>query len=141
MKTRAHDTYRSELDAALARLDALRDHATACEPCAMRAEGRSKRRAALAELGRRTAAGVLGLFLALVATSALLAACVGLLLVINDASAATPPRCADFGCGGFGPNPQNVPSEVVFCVLAFSAFGAAIWGIRRCWRWEGAENT
>lgn len=139
--TRAHDTYRSELDAALARLDALREHATECEPCALRAERWSRRRAALARLGRSTATGVLGLFLALVATSAFISACVGLLVLITDAAPATRPRCADFGCGGFGGHPENVPSEVVFCVLAFSAFWSAIWGIRRCWRTGGGENT
>jgi len=74
-------------------------------------------------------------FLTIAATVALFAALTALALLVNDAGASATPPCADFGCGGFGARPENVPYELAILALAFATFWGSMWGFEHVVRW------
>lgn len=132
--------YRSDLEAALRRLDALQANAPPCEACAERAERAERRRATIDRLARSSAAALLLVLLTVVAIVALLAGLLAFVLFLSDAGGSVAPKCADFGCGGWGARPENIPAEVAAAAGAFGAFWLSVAGVGRCFSWLNRRN-
>lgn len=140
--TLSHDRpYRSDLEAALRRLDALQANATACEACAERTQRAEQRRAGLDRLARSSVAALLLVLLTVVAIVALLSATLAFVLFLSDAGGNVAPRCADFGCGWGVARPENIPAEVAAAAAGFGALWVSIAGIERCCSWMNRRTT